>query len=206
MNELNIIPRIKGAQCLGPEIPDPQLYQLSPITFAIYESQSDSVIVAFASSTLAECLNQLGYPPVRQASIVRYESLTRSNNCPEKAIHLQLLGGKSIVLDSNDTVTIQDVFQSEYDQDYCVKSPTQIWGPSGHPHLDCMLMTPRLVEVINSIAEDGKQQQIAHDMLLDFVAAQENAPIGQKLEISGSAMQFSAKSFRGLLVIFDLIR
>lgn len=155
---------------------------------------------------LAECLDRLNYPQILKVSIVRFEVLTETISSPKKALHLQLLEDKTLVLYSDDTAVVQKALRSHHETSISLRTPHQIWGTGPLKRLDRMLLTPRLAQVIDDISEEGDQLQRVYILWKDYELVQLKKPVGEKLEIAGEFMEFSARSFRGMLVIFDLVR
>lgn len=206
MNKLNLTKsHLRGARLLSSADAKRQLYIRSGITFSVYDTEENKLVFAFASSELALRLKELDYPEIQDISVIRFEPLLDDSNWPNKGLYFQLLCGKRLILYSDDNVSMEDCFQPIRGETHYLKSPSKLWGPSGNPYIDCILLTPRLVDVIEDMAEAGQQQQIVNTLWHEYVAAQLNIPVGEKLKITGEVMEFSAKSFRGLLVIFDLI-
>lgn len=206
MNELNLTElNINGATLLSPTDAPRQLYVRKGIIFLLYDAKQQGLIFAFASSELGQLLAKLNYPEVKDVSIVRFEALIGSSEWPEKAIYLDLQRGKRLILYSDDCASIEEVFRTINNETHYLKSPRRLWGGS-HDQLDCMLLTPRLVQIIDDISEAGKQLQYAHILWEEYIAAQKSNPLGHKIEVTGEFMEFSACCFRGKLVVFDLIK
>lgn len=204
MNELNIsLSKIKQAKCLGPENCEPQLYQLSPITFAIYEQQSETIIIAFASPILAECLDRLGAPKINRATCVKITQLVEAAPPPERAIRLLLADNRTIALSSDDSIAIETTFRSQYSRDIRLLSPHRIWGQSSFQPLDCMLLTPRIAQVLNEISSQNNQLELAATLWRDYQFAI-HCSANKTHEIDGDFMTFTARCFSGYLIVFDL--
>ena len=207
MKEYNIdITRLHEANLLTHRISRLELHQMGKVTFFIREPVSDQVIYAFTSPALGRFITTSQALDIQDVQLVLEQKIPGDGE-QKKVLKLTLNTREIIVIDEEDLIfKAQPLHPRPLEYTGRLLTPCQLWGGEPMSYLSLILLTDRLVDTIEDIAQGGNQLELIDVIWREYQRDLKAGRISLKMrhKISGEFLEFTAKRVGGLLVVFDL--
>lgn len=203
MNEINISnDRIETAAVLSTAASPVQLRRIEKNLFAVTSPTLDEPSYVFDSPALGRYLDQQ-HPTINAVALVKLCSLVGRNENWQLKLEIGLSNGHHLTLDQKDQLFEAAPVKGVV-SDSVLQSPVQVWGLAAELPFACMLLTKRLVESIDTLANDGQHSYLLNVLWKEYERAADEAAEGSRTQtIDGEFMRFTARPFHRHLVVFD---
>lgn len=207
MKEINLdINRTGEGQLLSHRISKIDLWQLGKVTFYLYEPVSGDIIFAFASDSLGRFVVANDKVEIRDVKLTVEHTLPGRTN-ETKRLHLTLQTREIVTLHEDGLIyRAQPLHPRPLEYTGRLLSPQKIWGGNPMSYLSLILISERLFDTIEDLANDGNQLELIEVLWMEFQRVLKADPKKTgDYKIPGEFMEFTALRLPGrLFVLFDL--
>ena len=205
MNEFKIsLERLERSELISHPKCLVELRRASPVAFAIKTRDDGQWRFTFASAALAKFLKELK-TKITDVRLLSQTPIIADESDETKILRLRLGDARIVQLDKYDHLY---VFEPSTDVDPRGKliSPVKLWGLPALSHAARMLMTERMVSLVENLAEEGQYYQLIHVLWRDFQLAVNDTDQNENdiVTVEGEFMTFSVRPFAFEMFIFDL--
>ena len=173
--------------------------------FALIHSTTGEVGYAFKSSALTKYVKDNGDKFISAWLSVQDQALNpRSKGQLE--LHLITKNRDEVILSEHDQLKIATNYTpTEKSTRLSMYAPHQIWDIPRKVPYSLMLMTHRLVDRIDEIGKKHQMLQVVYMIWRDYrLEIDGELATGEKININGEFLKYTAKRFSNELVLFDL--
>lgn len=203
MQEANVsIDRIENAPIVSSERAHVHLRHLSGPLFAVTPSPLKEPSYVFLSPKLERYLDE-EHPRIVSVALIQQHEVAGPKPNYQLRLELGLADGRRLTVDENDSVFEASRFGTNSEQPGA-QPALQVWDlPAKLPYAR-MLLTNRLIQALNHLAEGGQHAHLLTVLWKEYELARQDAKTNkQTLHINGEFMSFSARAFHQHLVVFD---
>lgn len=205
MNEFKIsLERLERSELISHSKCLVELRRAGAVAFAIRTRDDGQWPFTFASAALAKFLKELK-TKITDVRLFSQTPIVGDESDETRILRLRLGDGRIIQLDKYDHLYI---FEPSTDVDPRGKliSPVKLWGLPPLSHAARMLMTERMVSLVDTLAEEGQYYHLIHVLWRDFQLAVDDTNLNERdvITVEGEFMTFSVRLFAFEMLIFDL--
>lgn len=204
MNEIKIpLERLENSELISHPQCLAELRRVGPVAFALRTQDDGKWPFAFASSALAQFLKGLK-SKIIDVRLLLQTPLVGDEIDETKILRLKLGNARIAILDKYDHLYEFEP-STEVDPRGHLTSPVKLWGLPPMSHAGFMLMTERMVSLVDSLAEEGQFHHLVYVMWRDFQLAMENTDWNEDdvITVEGEFMCFSVRRFAFGMFVFD---
>ncbi|PXA04637.1 hypothetical protein DDZ13_05545 [Coraliomargarita sinensis] len=207
MKEINIdINRCGEGQLLSHRISNIELWQLGKVIFYLRAPVEDNILYAFASPALGRFIVANDKVEIHDVKLTIEHTLPGRTD-EAKRLHLTLQTREIVTLSEDGLIyRAQPLHPRPLEYTGRLLSPQKIWGGSPMSYLGLILISERMFDTVEDLANNGNQLELIEVLWMEFQRELKADP--QKTgnyKIAGEFMAFSALRLPGrLFVLFDL--
>lgn len=203
MNEANVsIDRIASSEVISQPRSGLQLRRIEGTVFAVTEPTLEGYSYVFESPALRRYIEKF-QPSICSVALIHQREVVGENENNQMRLELGLDDGHFVILNEKDQVFVA-VPMADNINDSALQSPVKVWGLPAQLPYACMLLTKRLAETLDSLADDGQHAYLLNVLWKEYkLALSEAEQAEQTHRINGEFMRFSARPFQRFLVLFD---
>lgn len=205
MNEFKIsLERLERSKLISHPRCLVELRRAGAVAFAIKTRDDDQWPFTFVSAALAKFLKKLK-TKIIDVRLLLQTPIIGDEIDETKILRLRLGNARIVILDKYDHLY---EFEPSTDIDPRGKlvSPVKLWGLPPLSHAGRMLMTERMVSLVENLAEEGQYHHFVYVLWRDFQLAADEAHRGEDevITVEGEVMMFSVRPFAFEMFVFDL--
>lgn len=205
MNEIKIDPhRLESGALLSNPRSSRLLIQAGGIAFGICQRSNMKLLYGFASSSLARFVAESKNIEAEDALIINQMTTIGPEEESETVLKIIMSDGSLLILDSYDHIYRCTPYVSCRDRGRLL-SPNKVWGLPAQNYMAYMLLTERMIDFLETRANDGQHAHLLKILWREYQLATEHTEQKQQVSIEGEFLDFTAREFAHGLVIFDTV-